>query len=623
MRGTRKYKHVIETPDPGKWELAGYEETLPISEKSNPITRELDKADPIQLVQLLKDCDAEIFQEEDDNLVHYQRLYSESVLRTVADIANRVQEVLKNPEDGLIVLSGCGTSGRLAMLLANSFNRLLKGLHKTPCYSYIISGGDRSIVSSQEAPEDNAMMGEEELKKVCEGKRKVVYIGISCGLSAPFIAGQLDYCMRKLDTFLPVLVGFNPVNMARNDTIEGWQFTFRKVAERMQNLQDTQQAFILNPAVGPEGVSGSSRMKGGSATKILLETLFLFAHKAESNVAVTEGCLLEILRTYERAHKVTYSQSKKIAALMKQSATSLQKKGHLYIVGWGTLGVMGIMDAVECVPTFHAEWDDVRSFINGGYKTLENKEGDIGSTGPEFAISHEDFVKSVLPSLSETDTVLFIFTLDDDLSEVEKMVTQVKEKTSNVYAISHAIAGQYMPNSTKKMIPNIIGVTWPILFLEYEGAFIQKFQRELSTKWILNTVTTGAHVLKGKIFRNFMVDFKIGSSKLFQRAVTVLQRVTGHSQQRCTEALLQSIYGTQALCDQVKNAAISKHVEEAALKDKVLPTAIIILLRNCTLQESSARLQVSPTIRAAIESSLNIPGRKRGAESEESEGRSR
>ncbi|KAE8605844.1 hypothetical protein XENTR_v10015340 [Xenopus tropicalis] len=623
MRGTRKYQHVIETPDPGKWELAGYEESLPISEKSNPITRELDKSDPSQLVQLLRDCDAEIFQEEDANLIHYHRLYSESVLQTMGDIAKRVQEVLKDPEGGLVVLSGCGTSGRLALLLANSFNLLLKGQHRAPRYCYIMSGGDRSIVSAQESPEDDPHVGAQELEKVCEGKKNVVFVGISCGLSAPFIAGQLDLCMRHLDVYLPVLVGCNPVSMARNDPIEGWHSSFRQVAERLQALHESHKGFILNPAVGPEAVSGSSRMKGGSATKILLETLLLVAHKADSNVPVTEKCLLEILRTYERAHKVTYSQSKKIAALMKQTATSLQK-GHLYILGWGTLGLVGIMAAVECGPTFQADWRDVRGFVTGGYDSIENKEGDLSSLGPEFPISHEDFVRNVLPSVSETDAVLLIFTLDDELNQIEKLAALVKEKTSNIQCISHATAGQYLPNSLKKTIPSIIGMTWPILFLEYEGTFIQKFQRELSTKWILDTVTSGAYALRGKIFRNFMVDFKITNSKLFHRAASVLQRVTGQSQQRCTEVLLQSIYGEQTLSEQIRNRTIAGHVGAAASQDKVLPVAIVSLLRNCAVQEARSRVDSSASIRAAIESSLNVPGRKRGAEEGSgSEGRSR
>ncbi|XP_072264586.1 glucokinase regulatory protein [Pyxicephalus adspersus] len=600
MRGSRRYNHVIETPEPGKWELAGYEESLPISEKSNPITREIDKADPNQMVQLLRDCDAEIFQEEDEAITNYQ-----------------------NPNDSLIVLSGCGTSGRLALLLANSFNNLLQGLHQVPCYTYIMAAGDRSMVVAQEAPEDNPLLGAQELERVCAGKKKVIYFGISCSLSAPYIAGQLDFCMKNLDVFLPVLVGFNPVNMARNEQIEGWTSTFRQVAERLQSLHDTQKGFVLNPAVGPEGICGSSRMKGGSATKILLETLFLVAHKASANVEVTEKCVLEILRTYERAHKVTYAHSKKIATLLKQSATSLQKKGHLYILGWGTLGTMAIMDAAECVPTFHADWKDVRGFINGGYESIKNKEGDLTPLGAEFAISHEDFVKGVLPSVSEMDTVLLLFTMDDKVSDVEKLVELVKEKTSNIYAVSHATAGQYLPDSTKKVIPNIISITWPILFLEYEGAFIQKFQRELSTKWILNTVTSGAYVLKGQIHRSFPVDFRISNTKHFYRAISILQSVTGQSQTRCTEALLQSIHGEQILSDQTKNMETSRHVEVASTKDKVLPVAIVSLLRNCSVQEARTRLDSSVTIRAIIEASLNVPGRKRGAESAEKAGRSR
>nr|XP_033794333.1 glucokinase regulatory protein isoform X1 [Geotrypetes seraphini] len=623
MRGTRKYRHVIETPDPGKWELAGYEATLPISEKSNPITREIDKANPTLVVQLLKECDAEIFQEEDGALINYKRLYSESVLKTVIDIAKRVQEIIKEADDGLIVLSGCGSSGRLAMLLANSFNKLLKGLHRKPCYTYIISGGDRTLVTSQEGEEDNPLLGAAELEKVCAGKKKVIFIGISCGLAAPFVAGQLDFCMNNLDIFLPVLVGFNPVSMARNDCVEGWHSTFRQVAERMQKLQEIQKAIILNPAVGPEGISGSSRMKGGSATKILLETLFLAAHKADCNVEVTEKCLLEILRTYERAHKVTYSQSKKIASVVKQAATSLQKKGHLYLLGWRTLGIMGIMEAVGCIPQFGADYRDFRGFIAGGYNGMLNKEGDLTALGPEFAISHEDFIKNIVPTLSEMDTVLFMFTVDDELPDIEKLAGLVKEKTSNFQAISHATAGQCLPNSIKKLFPNIISITWPILFLEYEGNFIQIFQRELSTKWILNTVSTGAHVLKGKIYRNYMVDFKVSNTKLFQRAVSVVQRLTEQPQLRCIETLLQSIYAPEMLTDQIRSLPISKHVEAASVKEKVVPVAVVSLLRSCTVHEAKSRLDASPSIRAAIDASINAPGRKRGAESSEASGRNK
>ena len=53
------------------------------------------------------------------------------------------------------------------------------------------------------------------IDQVSEGKSKVVFVGITCGLSAPFVAGQLEHCMDHADVFVPVLVGFNPAHLAR------------------------------------------------------------------------------------------------------------------------------------------------------------------------------------------------------------------------------------------------------------------------------------------------------------------------------------------------------------------------------------------------------------------------
>ncbi|XP_044628075.1 glucokinase regulatory protein isoform X2 [Equus asinus] len=456
MPGTKRFQHVIETPEPGKWELSGYEAALPITEKSNPLTRDLDKADAKQIVQLLGQCDAEIFQEEGQAMPTYQRLYSDSILTTMVQVAGKIQEVLKDPEGGLVVLSGGGTSGRMAFLMSVSFNQLMKGLGQKPLYTYLIAGGDTSVVASREGTEDSALHGIEELKK------------------APFVAGQMDYCMDNPAVFLPVLVGFNPVSMARNDPIEDWSSTFRQIAERMQKLQEKQEAFVLNPAIGPEGLSGSSRMKGGSATKILLETLLLAAHKTvDRGIATSQRCLLEILRTFERAHQVTYSQSPKIAALMKQASTSLEKKGRVYLVGWQTLGIIAIMDGVECIHTFGADFQDVRGFLIGDHSDIFNQKADLINQGPQFSFSQEDFLTSILPSLKEIDTVVFIFTLDDNLTEVQTLVEQVKEKTSHIQALAHSTVGQSLPTTLKKLFPSIISITWPLLFFEYEGNFIQ------------------------------------------------------------------------------------------------------------------------------------------------------
>nr|XP_035128882.2 glucokinase regulatory protein-like isoform X1 [Callithrix jacchus] len=72
MPATKWFQHVIETPEPGQWELSGYEAAVPITEKSNPLTRDLDIADAEKIVRLLGQCDAEIFQEEGQALPTYQ-----------------------------------------------------------------------------------------------------------------------------------------------------------------------------------------------------------------------------------------------------------------------------------------------------------------------------------------------------------------------------------------------------------------------------------------------------------------------------------------------------------------------------------------------------------------------
>ncbi|MBN3309147.1 GCKR protein, partial [Amia calva] len=492
-------------------------------------------------------------------------------------------------------------------MIQTSFNRLLKALQRKQNYAYMIAGGDKALLTSQEDAEDNPHLGAEELGKLCAGKKQVVFIGISCGLSAPFIAGQLDFCMDNLDVFTPVLLGFNPVTTARNEVIEGWHLSFCQVAKRMQDLQKTHRAFILNPAVGVGSFNAISALMDlacnmyrvtKSPQELILHNIIDLLVSVSLFLVVLEG-----LRTYERVHKSTYSQNNKIAALVKQAGRSLQKRGHVYYIGWKTLGVMGIIDASECIPTFGADASDICGFINNGYREMENKEGDITSQGPQFCISHEDFVKNILPHVTDNDTILFIFTLDDDLSEIEELANQTTEKSSNLHAVAHTTTGHF--------ISVVISITWPVVFSEFEGCFLQKLQRELSTKWILNAISSGGHILKGKIYNNYMMDLKVSNTKLYRRALAILQKFTGHSHPECQEALLQAIYDTQDLSDDIRNAEVTKHTYMANTKNRVVPTAVVILTRKCSLAEAKSRLDATSVIRDAIEACLVAPGWKR------------
>lgn len=133
-----------------------------------------------------------------------------------------------------------------------------------------------ALVTSVEATEDDPVEGASELRRVTESFDRVLFIGVTCGLSAPFVGGQLEYCLDHPEKFTPVLVGFNPISMARQIRVAKWpnNRTFYDIATRMAN---TTNALVLNPIVGAEPISGSSRMKGGTATKVMLDVAFYLA----------------------------------------------------------------------------------------------------------------------------------------------------------------------------------------------------------------------------------------------------------------------------------------------------------------------------------------------------------
>ncbi|XP_039649546.1 glucokinase regulatory protein isoform X2 [Perca fluviatilis] len=557
-----------------EWESPDYEPSLPVSEKSNPLTRDIDRASANGIVRMLQACDAQMFQEETG--ATYQRLLSKQVVETLMEVAKKVERILKDPRDSVVVLSGCGTSGRLAFLITSTFNRALRELNQSSVYSYIIAGGDRALLSSQEAPEDDPKQGMLSLKKVCEGKKRVLFIGISCGLSAPFVAGQLDLCLQHPEVYTPVLVGFNPTHQARDESIPGCTFTFHSVAQRMQELTKSQKAFLINPAVGPEAISGSSRMKGGSATKILLEVILSAAHAATFTNNNTYKGILQHMRAYEKTLDVTFAQKEGISALLEAAGKSLQCGRRVCYLGWGSLATLGLIDASECIPTFGADYEDVRGFISGGYRELNNNEGPLG---PDFCIAHEDFLHLVLPFLNDQDIVLLIYTHSDDVSEVAKLARRVREKTSNLHAVYHRVDGD-------------------------TAAAVQQ-QWELSTKLLLNTVSTGAHVLKGKIYQNYMIDVQVTNSKLYCRATRLLQKLSGCPESQCEEALLKTIYRVDKLTADITSSDIATHTLTARNRTKVVPLALVCLLTGCSLMEAETHLEQQPIVREAVEACLS------------------
>lgn len=204
---------------------------LRVTERPNPATTDLDRLTPLELVRRINQED---------------RAVAEAVARCDQELARAVEAVMKSyREGGRLIYVGAGTSGRLGVLDASecppTFN--------TPPEQVIaiIAGGERALRHATEGAEDDAAAGAQALRDASLTRKDTV-CGITASGRTPYVKGALDLA-RGLDAFT-VLVTCN----ARAE------------------LKDDADC-VIAPETGPEVVAGSTRLKAGTATKLVLNTL--------------------------------------------------------------------------------------------------------------------------------------------------------------------------------------------------------------------------------------------------------------------------------------------------------------------------------------------------------------
>jgi N-acetylmuramic acid 6-phosphate etherase len=181
-----------------------------------------------------------------------------AVERVLPDIARAIEMVTERVQaGGRLIYIGAGTSGRLGVLDASecppTFNTppaLVVGL---------IAGGHRALTNAIEGAEDNRQAGEEDLRGV-ELDAKDVVCGIATSGRTPYVLGGLAYARSLGAATLGV--------------------TCNAVSE-LSEVSDV----LIAPVVGPEILSGSTRLKAGTATKMVLNM-------------ISTGTMIRIGKTY-------------------------------------------------------------------------------------------------------------------------------------------------------------------------------------------------------------------------------------------------------------------------------------------------------------------------------------
>jgi N-acetylmuramic acid 6-phosphate (MurNAc-6-P) etherase len=592
-----------------------------VTELPNELTRDIDTADALGIVRRLCESDAQLFA----GWGGHPSVNDVAILTKLCSLSQKAATLLRENRDqhknNMVVLGGCGTSGRMAWLCSRAYNRILTVSGHTPCFHYLIAGGDQSLIISNELPEDDPPQGAEDLKRMTEGADHVIFVGITCGLSAPYVAGQIDYAMRQ-PNMTSILVGFNPVTLSRDAPIEKWSKTCRQVFRELEALSSTSDtALVINPIVGPESITGSTRMKGGSMTVILLDTVFLSALQTligeplTSSMAVTAthqefggvgfnhylspslSLVSRLLDCYSQTWQAVYRHSRALAGLTRLAGSCLcQPSGRLVYLGADTLGAVGLVDASEMVDTYGASLEEVRGFVVGGWEACRNSEGDLTGRGKLFRVSLSHFVSDVLPSLTSRDCVICVHGGDDITGPPILQTTMDRVLASPAKCGLLVVAEDPQSTQSYHHLLDSRYETTALIRLPHYHVYRESVFAGFGLKLVLNAVSTGANIMKGRVHGNMMINLTLANDKLFYRAIAIVRELSGATRDAATACLLQAIHREDDI-SKYQHLPVSSHISVAVSQNMVVPLALLLARgRSSSVMEAEHLLQCSSSL---------------------------
>jgi len=202
-----------------------------ITETRNAETMDIDRIDTIEIIRKINNEDKKV------------AISVEKEIENIALAADAIYEKLK--KGGRLIYIGAGTSGRLGILDASEC---------PPTYGVdasmvqgIIAGGNEAIFRAVEGAEDNDKLAIEDLKEI-KFSDKDILVGIAASGRTPYVIGAIKYANTLKSTTIGVTC--NPDS---------------KISKLSQ--------ISIAPVVGPEVITGSTRMKAGTATKMVLNML--------------------------------------------------------------------------------------------------------------------------------------------------------------------------------------------------------------------------------------------------------------------------------------------------------------------------------------------------------------
>ncbi len=205
----------------------------------------------LNLDQLPLSSGIELILTEDATLTQAIRKEKKAIARVITEVVRAFQN------GGRLIYAGAGTSGRLGVLDASEIPPTFRAPREQ--VQGIIAGGRQALWSAVEGAEDDVQAGALAMKHRSVEAKDVV-IGIAASGRTPFVWGALREA-RARGAFT-VLLCFNPA--------------MRQAVKRLHD-ESWKPAVMITPDVGPEVLTGSTRLKAGTATKLILNMITTLA----------------------------------------------------------------------------------------------------------------------------------------------------------------------------------------------------------------------------------------------------------------------------------------------------------------------------------------------------------
>ncbi len=259
-----------------------------------------------------------------------------------------------------------------------------------------------------------------------------------------------------------------------------------------------------------------------------------------------------------RVPEVVRAALPQLARAVDAIVIALRTGGRLIYVGAGTSGRLGILDAVECVPTFGTEpWQVVGLIAGGPEALLRSVEGaeDDRDAGVHDLLALDPAERDVVVGLAASGRTPYVLA--------------ALEAARTVGACTVGIAC----NDPSPLL-ELAHIAIPLVVGPEALAGSTRLKAGTAQKLALNLLSTASMTRLGKVYGNLMVDVRVTNEKLAHRATQIVSEVTG-----------------------VDEKGASRLLSETGWRVK---PAIVMALLGCTAQEAEKRLDAADGLLAAV-----------------------